>query len=42
MADDDGKTEEPTGKRLSQAREDGDIIMSQGTFVQYPSGVQSQ
>jgi flagellar biosynthetic protein FlhB len=29
MADDDGKTEEPTGKRLSQAREEGDIIMSQ-------------
>lgn len=29
MADDDGKTEEPTGKRLSQAREEGDIIVSQ-------------
>jgi flagellar biosynthetic protein FlhB len=28
MADDDGKTEAPTGKRLSQAREEGDIIMS--------------
>src|SRR5579859_1515818 len=28
MADDDGKTEQPTGKRLSQAREEGDIIMS--------------
>jgi len=29
MADEDGKTEEPTGKRLSQAREEGDIIVSQ-------------
>src|SRR5579863_3462917 len=29
MADDDGKTEEPTGKRLSQARDEGDIIVSQ-------------
>ena len=28
MADDDGKTEQPTGKRLSQAREEGDIIVS--------------
>ena len=29
MADEDGKTEEPTGKRLSQARDEGDIIVSQ-------------
>jgi flagellar biosynthetic protein FlhB len=28
MSEEDGKTEQPTGKRLSQAREEGDIIVS--------------